>query len=1064
MKKFDPQSDQSHGVQIFHMQVDGMMCQKNCGSTVEGALRSLAFVVSSSASFARSYACATVDLSLLPPEVPDVDSNPVLFVESELIDAIECVGFDCRILTDPQANAKREGDAEETKEHVAKSQANEVNWDATSDDISLDIDNKTISNDKAAAVLQVSGMSCAICSGRVERAIQNANLHNDVMVSDVAVNLPTGRAKVTLKSTNNRSISLDMLGQQVESCAFAVRKNGYECDIITVIGGGDGEGSGGIDGGGVSLQENAIKMEASRVSELKSWKRLFMLSLLFTTPIVIIKLSDERTGAVHIPTWKDFSAFLLSSFVQFGVGRRFYVAAYKTLRYSHMLGMDALVVIGTTAAYVYSVIVFSMQVHCARENIMNSWLDTSPPTFETGPMLLTFVTLGKFMEAHARGKTAMALQKLMELQPQMAMRVVGEKNIIDASTNIHSLETEDVDISNVHVNDHLVVIPGARIPTDGIVVAKGGDGKFSFVDESMLTGEPFPVPKGVYDPVFGSCVNQLSIILVRVTATGNGTMLARIVKLVEDAQASKAPIQAHADAIAGKFAPCVIALSLATFSFWILCYKGNDENSKFFMALMSAISVVVVACPCALGLATPTAVMVGTGVGAQNGLLIKGGAVLERAYAATTIILDKTGTLTSGRAVLGNVQNFMLKHDPILQNCPSQVHKRDICLWLAACAEVGSEHPLSSAIVNAAERRWGNDVVCAKEGVLVSNFSVVPGEGVECLVEKPGWGKRWVRVGCKSWVCSQSFGHENLVISNTGAANKAADDEVTKLRNKGQIGVYVGLADCKTHERRIISVMGITDPVKPEARSTCMALQRMGLEVWMCTGDHELTAKAVAAEVGIDESRICAGVKPEGKADLVTRLQKRNRNKQTGKQNAPVSQENIENRDFHEGGSVVVVGDGINDAVALARADVGIAIGAGTEVAVEAANIVLVRNSLSDVVVALHLSRAVFNRIRMNFAFAMVYNVFALPFAAGILYPFTDFTLPPAFAGLMMAFSSVSVVTSSLMLRLYSVPCLTEDGKLVKARSCLDILGNQCCSRSTSDHIELVQQGDGSIV
>jgi len=431
---------------------------------------------------------------------------------------------------------------------------------------------------------------------------------------------------------------------------------------------------------------------------------------------------------------------------------------------------------------------------------------------------------------------------------------------------------------------------------------------------------------------------------------------------------------------------------------------------------MSAISVIVVACPCALGLATPTAVMVGTGVGAVNGLLIKGGAVLEEAYGVDTVIFDKTGTLTYGQAKLGERIEFLdnsKDYDPLLTNLPKQIEKYNIALWLAACVEIGNpDHPLACAIVNAAKGIFGTDFTCSKDGVTVKKFKVVPGCGVEAVVSRKGWGKWRVRVGKKTFVDSQ--------------ARESGDREADYLRRRGHIAVYVGVLSKNSTATRIIGVMGIEDSIKPVAHSTVTALNHMGIDVWMCTGDHEVTAKAVARNIGINEENICANVLPESKADLVTRLQKQKRKKRHGF---------FFNRN-EDGGRVAFVGDGINDSIAMARANVGIAIGTGTEVAIEAADIVLMGSNLHDVVVALHLSRVVFNRIKMNLFWAMGYNIFAIPFAAGLFYPIMKCRVPPAFAGFMMAFSSVSVVTSSLLLRIYMKPIVLDDGSIKEQGIC----------------------------
>jgi Cu+-exporting ATPase len=665
------------------------------------------------------------------------------------------------------------------------------------------------------------------------------------------------------------------------------------------------------------------------------------------------------------------------------------------------------------------------------------------PTFETGAMLLTFVTLGKYLESYARGKTSSALQMLMELQPMIATscsipEAFIEKHpdsgveIISKKLHLNEIDTSDVDIKRVQVGEYLIVVPGARIPTDGVIVYREGSGDASYVDESALSGEPFPVPKSLGDNVYGSTVNQFSTLIIKVTATGSNTIMARIVRLIEEAQLNRAPIQALADHIASVFAPTVITISLMTGIGWII-FNNVEPQQRFFVALMSSISVVVVACPCALGLATPTAVMVGTGIAARNGLLIKGGAVLENAHQIDTVIFDKTGTITTGRAILGERIEFLdnaKDSDELFLNLPSRVDKHNLSLWLAACAEMTSEHPLGLAIVNSAKAIFGSDFTISKDGVKVSNNVTIPGEGVEALISRDGWGTWRVRVGKRSFVHVKPGSIKNNDTSCDTIYR--GDREVKYLRSLGHIGVYVSvISEDKlkgaNEQMRTIGVLGVVDSIEANARSTIAALKGMGIEVWMCTGDHEVTAKSVAANVGIEEQNVCANVTPEGKADLVSRLQRRTKN---GNGSSLLNQSNSSLC------KVAVVGDGINDSIALARADVGIAIGAGTSVAVEAADIVLVRSNLYDVVVALHLSRVVFDRIKLNFFWAIGYNIFALPFAAGLFYPWTDWRLPPAFAGFMMAFSSVSVVTSSLLLNLYTKPVIHEDGVMHNERCC----------------------------
>ncbi|KAL3826912.1 hypothetical protein ACHAXA_005992 [Cyclostephanos tholiformis] len=869
-------------------------------------------------------------------------------------------------------------------------------------------------------------------------------------------------------------------------------------------------------------------MERDERAELREWEMSLLASLALTIPLAILHFAsmrsmkgrgeyDDNANAMHgnmVPGVKDWMCLLLATPVQFGVGRRYYQNAYRGLVHGCTMGMDILVALGTSSAYLYSAIVFVLRIVVAASHIDGGG-DPPPvskltPMFETGAWLITFVTLGKYLEAYARGETTGALRMLMKLQPVTATlailtgEVVDELDGIDSTMmtttakgasasswssliskiDLNSIPTEERDKTEVRVGDFLLVLPGGRVPADGRLVAidrvgseldhdddnysdgdndddgsasknggrGGGNLSCAYIDESAFSGEPFPVAKRPGDAVYGASVNQMSVILIRVTATGSSTVLSRIVRLVDEAQGNKAPIQAQADRIASIFAPCVILLSGITFVCWFsLLNESSGSIEERCVALMSAISVIVVACPCALGLATPTAVMVGTGVGATNGLLIKGGKVLEMAHHVNTVVFDKTGTLTTGRAVVGSRIEYasrILSEEAswvasgamreLLRSLPSAVKQADVALWFACCAELRSEHPLGRAILNSGKEIWGHDVLnpssrgnngISREevtsGLSVSNSRVVPGRGVECTVSGPLLIDTCVvRVGNREWAHGfEDQGDDLANRQNNG--NNEADDDVRSLRTRGQIGVYVSVKSSalRVEDFVIIGVIGILDPVKAEARSTVAALKLMGVDVWMCTGDHELTAKAVARQIGIDEDNVCSNVKPEGKADLVMRLQQRR---------ITWSSQKSDNR-------VAVVGDGINDAVALARSDVGIAIGAGTEVAVEAADIVLVRSQLHDVVVSLHLSRVVFDRIRLNFMWAMAYNLCALPFAAGLLYPFTDWTLPPAFAGLMMAFSSVSVVASSLLLRTYVKPIIEDDGRL-NERGCLS-----CC-------------------
>ena len=728
------------------------------GTTVRGALDLIHGVISSEASFATSSATVTVNLETFartsrksdPKYSFDPYDESALSeirnsVESEAQQMVEDVGFGASILTADDDIELTVSD--EIKLDNAKTFDNSGTLDAEDFDKSFDADIEGI------ASLQVGGMSCAVCTGRVERTILSIP-----GVKSAAVSLPTSRAKVQfLKDTSIDSEQKYRISDLAAQCADAVNQAGYDCEILDVCTSSDEYA------GGLSLAESAAKLESSRTNELKNWARLLMVSSAFTIPLVFMHYQDMHSSMAEYSQdhFKDWMSLFFATPVQFGVGKRFYVAAYHSLMNGGVMGMDFLVCLGTTAAYLYSVIVMVVTIFADPSDFEENGTHLKP-MFETGAMLLTFVTLGKYLEAYAKGKTASALQTLMEMQPTIATRCnipkenISQSGSISNDTNINAIEKTEVDIKHVKVGDFLIVIPGARIPTDGVLVHQSDDSRGGvYIDESALSGEPFPVAKKIGEDLYGSTVNQFSVLIIRVTATGGKTVLARIVRLIEEAQVNRAPIQALADYVASIFAPGVMVLSALTFIGWIAFNSDSDAQERFFVALMSSISVIVVACPCALGLATPTAVMVGTGVGASNGLLIKGGAVLEEAHGVDTVIFDKTGTMTTGRAIVNERMEFLddtVDSDPVIQNLPSSVHKGCLALWLAACTEMNSEHPLAHAIVAAAKGVFGNDFTCSRENVSVKNFVAVPGGGVESIIEKKEWGRWKVRVGKRSFV------------------------------------------------------------------------------------------------------------------------------------------------------------------------------------------------------------------------------------------------------------------------------------------------------------------------
>eukprot|EP00753_Platysulcus_tardus_P014251 PLAT4261.1.p1 GENE.PLAT4261.1~~PLAT4261.1.p1 ORF type:complete len:1218 (-),score=693.24 PLAT4261.1:280-3933(-) len=701
-------------------------------------------------------------------------------------------------------------------------------------------------------------------------------------------------------------------------------------------------------------------MAREREEELRAWSRLFWTSLSFALPMLIIVFGLDAwatarrfldTRIISSVSLRGLLMFLLATPVQFGPGRRFYVGAWRGLR-TNAMGMDFLVALGTSAAYFYSV--FAAIQACVLPDFTPNYF------FETSATLITFIVLGKYMEAAAQGRTSEALSKLMNLQVPRATLLR-----LDAAGEV--AEELDIDAALIQPDDILKVTPGASVPTDGVVVWGS-----SSVDQAVFTGESMPVSKEVGDDVIGATKNTTGVLHIRATRVGDDTALSKVISLMEDAQTSKAPIQAYADRIAGMFVPVVVSLALLTFTVWyVSCLAGwvpddwiPEGSNHFLFSLLFAMSVVVVACPCALGLATPTAVMVGTGVGARHGILIKSGAALEGAHSVDTIVFDKTGTLTLGQPRL-------------LAHCVLDADMTEAqFIALVGSAEQGSEHPLAAAVVDFA-RDFRDEHLEPLKLLRPEGFLAVPGKGVQCTLD----GKR-VLLGNRRWM-----------ESNSCSLPRTASQTMTQYEKDGMTAVAVAYDDA------VVGVLGIADDLRPEAAATVKQLQAMGIEVWMVTGDNSRTARVVAHRLGI--TNVLAEVLPGGKASKVTDLQAR-------------------------GSKVAMVGDGINDSPALAQADVGIAVGAGTDIAVEAAQLVLVNSHLFDVVTALDLSRTVYRRIRYNFFWAMCYNTLGIPIAAGILFPLLHVGLPPALAGAAMAFSSVSVVTSSLMLKRYRKPVMEE--------------------------------------
>ena len=735
----------------------------------------------------------------------------------------------------------------------------------------------------------IEGMSCASCAMTIENAVSKIP-----GVDKASVNLATEIMTVEA----NDSVTPEDIAKVVDGVGYGARPRGK------------------------SVEEELEEKNEKKEAHLREMKRNLTISAIFTVPLLFIAMADMvgiPMPAFLSPMQSPVSYALIQLALVLPIvwiGRRFFVDGFKALSKGHP-NMDSLVALGTSAAFLYSLYgtyhVLEGHAHFA----MNLY-------YESAGVILTLITLGKYFEAVSKGKTSMAIQTLVGLAPKMA-------------TVLRDGQEVEVPVEEVQVGDLIRVKPGEKVPVDG-VVTEGN----STVDESMLTGESIPVSKTVGDEVIGASLNKTGSFILKATKIGKDTALSQIIQLVEQAQGSKAPIAKLADKVSGVFVPIVIVLALVSGLAW---YFLGQESWVF--ALTITISVLVIACPCALGLATPTAIMVGTGKGAENGILLKSGEALEEANHVNMVVFDKTGTITNGTPVVTDVVT-------------ADSTDADALIRLAASLEVASEHPLGEAIVaKAKEQGAAFDEV--------TNFEAIPGFGIKGHV-----GETLVFLGNEKWM------REN------GLANVEMNEKANSFAEQGKTPLYIGYNDA------VQGLIVVADTVKESSARAIQTLHEMGIQVAMMTGDHERTAQAIAAEVGID--RVFSEVLPQDKANYVSKLQE-------------------------EGYIVAMVGDGINDAPALAQAQVGIAIGTGTDVAIESADAVLMKSDLMDVPAMLKLSRATIRNIKENLFWAFAYNVIGIPFAMGVLHLFGGPLLNPMIAGAAMSFSSVSVVLNALRLK-----------------------------------------------
>ncbi len=738
----------------------------------------------------------------------------------------------------------------------------------------------------AKVELPIQGMTCANCALTIERTLKRME-----GVVSVHVNLATERAHVEYLPG---VVSLAAIQQ-------AIREVGYE-----VLVAGEGE-----------VAEDVER--AAREAEIRTQTRKFWVGLALAVPLFVLSMGRDLGlwGMWAHGAGLNWLFFALATPVQFYVGWDYYVGGFKSLR-ARSANMDVLIAMGSSAAYLYSVAVLLFPAI------------GDHTYFETSALIITLIKLGKMLEARAKGRTSEAIKKLMGLRPKMAHVV---RNGVEV----------EVPVEAVQLGDLVVVRPGERVPVDGVVI----EGR-SAVDESMLTGESLPVDKKPGDEIVGGTMNRQGVLKFEATRVGAETALAQIIRLVEEAQGSKAPIQRLADRVSAVFVPTVIAIALVTFLGWLLIGQVGFTQSMVYM-----VAVLVIACPCALGLATPTAIMVGTGKGTEYGILFKNSEALERAHELTTIVLDKTGTITRGEPSVTDVV-------PLTDGTEDRVAARAWLLELAASAERGSEHPLGQAIVRAAQ----------EQGLILSDpqeFEAVAGQGIIAQVD----GRR-VLVGSRR------------LLEVQGVALDHGQELLTRLEDEGKTAMWVAM------DGAAVGVVAVADTLQEGSAEAVRQMKALGLEVVMITGDNRRTAEAVGRQVGIE--RIMAEVLP---AEKVARLQELQA----------------------QGRRVGMVGDGINDAPALAQADVGIAIGTGTDVAMSAADVTLIQADLRGVPRAIALSRATMRTIRQNLFWAFFYNVLLIPLAAGAFYPWLGLRLHPVLAAGAMALSSVFVVSNSLRLR-----------------------------------------------
>ena len=736
---------------------------------------------------------------------------------------------------------------------------------------------------------KITGMTCAACSSAVERVTRKMD-----GVVESNVNLTTALLTITY---DEEKVTPELIIKKIDRAGF-----GAEHFIE-------------------KTKKEKKEEEENSEEAVKKTKYRLICNMILSIPLLYICLGHMLPISLPVPTFMDMHhAPLTFALVQMILtiivlinGRKFYIVGFKSLFKGHP-NMDSLVAIGTGSAFIYS-FVMTISIPGNPDCVHNLY-------YESAAVVVTLVMVGKYMEGRSKNKTSEAIRKLMELAPDTAIVIRNGEQI-------------EVPVEQVSVNEQILIKPGSRIPLDGVVV----EGSTS-VDESMLTGESIPVEKTIEDEVIGGSVNYQGAITVKVTHVGSDTTLAKIVKMMEDAQGKKAPISKLADTVAGYFVPTVMAIAIIAAIVWTML--GQDIT----FVLTIFVSVLVIACPCALGLATPTAIMVGTGLGANHGILIKSGEALEISHKVNAVVLDKTGTITEGKPAVTRVIGYEILEDELLQ--------------IAASCEQVSEHPLGQAIVNGAKAR-------GIEILKVADFQSITGQGIKATIEDTIY----------------YIGNKKLCVEQ-GIDFAEYEQEAVEIANKGQTPMFVGC------NGKVIGIVCVADTLKETSADAIGKMKELGIEVYMLTGDNRLTADYIGKKVGVDH--VIAEVLPNDKASVVEKLQK-------------------------EGNCVMMVGDGINDAPALVQADVGVAIGSGSDIALDSSDVVLMKSDLNDVYKAIKLSKATIRNIKQNLFWAFFYNACGLPLAAGALFAINGMLLSPVVGGFAMSLSSVCVVSNALRLR-----------------------------------------------